>query len=257
MKRIFALTLVLLLSLAVLAACGNEVSKDDFETIKTPAVSSSETVTGGNGQDTSENNEDTQKASNGQDVSEQEQSQENNETAAQEEEPSVQETATPANGKSEWFTEVMGAKVLDKSTGSLEWKNSDGKTVNLSNAGGRLYLIDVWAQWCPPCRASTPTMVSLYNKYKDKGLVVLGINTDSQENLFKAQEFATDEGIPYPVLHDPMSSNVSGIYVGQGIPAFTLIENNGRVLFVNEGAITEGSEQANKLETIIRNTLGL
>lgn len=167
------------------------------------------------------------------------------------------ETSSEIQSDNEWFTQVISAKTLSQTQGTLEWVDKAGKTVNLSNGGGKIYLIDVWAQWCPPCRASTPTMIALYNKFKDKGLVVIGINADSQEDLFKAKEYALEEGIKYPLLHDPKSTKIAGIYVGRGIPAFTLIASDGTVLFTNEGAITEGSQQASKLEGIIIDKLGL
>jgi thiol-disulfide isomerase/thioredoxin len=161
------------------------------------------------------------------------------------------------SSNNEWFTQVVSAKVVSQSEGALEWKNKDGKTVNFATAGGKVYLIDVWAEWCPPCKASTPTMISMYNKYKDQGLVVIGINTDTIEKLEIAKEFATAEGITYPVLHDPQSQTVGGVYVGQGIPQFTLLDSTGKVYFTNTGAITEGSNEATQLESAIRKALGL
>lgn len=161
------------------------------------------------------------------------------------------------NKDKEWFTEVVSARVVSQSEGALEWKNANGETVNFSNGGGKLYLIDVWAQWCPPCKASTSTMIAMYNKYKDNGLVVLGINVDEPNNLTLAKEFASSEGIHYPVLHDPQSSKIAGIYVGQGIPQFTLLDSTGKVYFTNTGAIIEGSGEATQLESTIRRALGL
>ncbi|NTU61375.1 MAG: TlpA family protein disulfide reductase, partial [Caldiserica bacterium] len=129
-----------------------------------------------------------------------------NQDASQSEQPLV------GRSDNEWFTEVVSAKVVSQSEGSMEWINKNGETVSFSNGGGKLYLVDVWAQWCPPCRASTPTMIAMYNKYKDSGLVVLGDNVDDSINLEVAKEFAIEEGIAYPVLHDPKSSKIAGIY---------------------------------------------
>lgn len=173
-------------------------------------------------------------------------------------EPTEPSQPVTENIDKEWFTEVVSARVVSQSEGALEWKNANGKTVNFSNGGGKLYLIDVWAQWCPPCKASTSTMIAMYNKYKDNGLVVLGINVDESGNLTLAKEFASSEGIHYPVLHDdPKSSKINGIYVGQGIPQFTLLDSTGKVYFTNTGAIIEGSSEATQLESAIRKALGL
>jgi len=59
-------------------------------------------------------------------------------------------------------------------------KDKDEKELSLSAMKGKYVLLDFWATWCVPCRASMPQMINLYNKYKDKNLVMIGIGDDDR-----------------------------------------------------------------------------
>jgi thiol-disulfide isomerase/thioredoxin len=57
---------------------------------------------------------------------------------------------------------------------------------------GKVYLVEFWATWCPPCRESIPHLNALHNKFKDKGLVIIGVNAG--ESAAKARLFVKQEG---------------------------------------------------------------
>jgi thiol-disulfide isomerase/thioredoxin len=77
-------------------------------------------------------------------------------------------------------------------------KDGDGGDVSLTRFAGRPLLINLWATWCAPCRLETPQLVDLYAKYKDRGLVVLGISIDDTAEQIRA--FAKEFGVTYPML---------------------------------------------------------
>ena len=64
-------------------------------------------------------------------------------------------------------------------------KNTEGKTVDLKEYRGQYTLLDFWASWCGPCRQESPTLVRLYNTYKEKGFTILSVSIDTSEDKWK------------------------------------------------------------------------
>jgi len=61
----------------------------------------------------------------------------------------------------------------------------NGRTVSVPNFGGKLLVLNFWATWCPPCVEETPSLSQLAAQYGDKGVVVLGISVDRDENAYR------------------------------------------------------------------------
>ena len=107
-----------------------------------------------------------------------------------------------------------------------------GKTVTLEQYRGSVVVLDFWATWCPPCRASIPELVKLQDKYKDDGLVVLGISTDDQRKVNNAylRSFCDKFKINYRVLR--YDYKVIEAYFGNQAPALPtmyVIDREGHV----------------------------
>ena len=112
-------------------------------------------------------------------------------------------------------------------------KDIDGNDVTLSSLRGRYVLLDFWASWCVPCREGIPELKTLYAKYHDKGLEILGVTNDSNEADWK--EAVAQDGTPwihvkdeFPVKGRP--ARVVSEYAVHSIPAFFLIDKEGVIL---------------------------
>ena len=104
-------------------------------------------------------------------------------------------------------------------------KDVNGNTVRLSDYKGKVVLIELWATWCGPCRALTPVLNKIYEKYKDKGFVVLALTPEENTNTVKS--YIKENNVTYPVLITDMKTTRR--YGVISIPASFLISRDGRV----------------------------
>ena len=105
----------------------------------------------------------------------------------------------------------------------------EGKTTRLSDyvGKGKYVLVDFWASWCSPCRAEIPNLIKVYEQYKEKGLVVLGVAiNDKPENTLKAIE---KDKITYPQILN--SQNIAAeTYDISSIPTVFLFGPDGKII---------------------------
>lgn len=112
---------------------------------------------------------------------------------------------------------------------------------------GKYTLVDFWASWCGPCRRETPNVVAVYEKYRDKGLVVIGVPVnDLQDATEKAMK---DLGIYYPQVLDP-SLRLAEQFNVVGIPYILLFDPDGNIVATDlrEAEIEAAVKKAMKIK---------
>ena len=97
---------------------------------------------------------------------------------------------------------------------------------------GKVVLVDFWASWCGPCKASFPALDTLYQELHDRGFEVIAINVD--ERAADAHAFLSDRPHSMAVVLDPKGTAPTA-YGVTGMPTSFLIGRDGRVRFVHIG----------------------
>jgi len=118
----------------------------------------------------------------------------------------------------------------------------DGKEMRLSDLRGRPVVINFWATWCRPCRKEIPQFVAAYNSYRDRGLMILGVNL--QEGKGIVRPFADDFGMNFPILID-RDGEVGDSYRVLGLPTTYFVDRTGAVRSVFTGPFLEAQQGTN------------
>ena len=130
------------------------------------------------------------------------------------------------------FTPPSEPELVGKAAPEFTLKDVDGREITLASLRGKAVLLDFWATWCAPCREATPHIQSLHDQYKDKSLVVLGIDTN--EPAETARKYFTDEKYTFANLLGSGSEVIKN-YGANGIPLVILIDKAGVVRYAHRG----------------------
>jgi thiol-disulfide isomerase/thioredoxin len=132
--------------------------------------------------------------------------------------------------------------------------NREGNVLNLSDLKGQVVLVDFWAAWCRPCRAANPTLVAIYNQYKDRGFTVMSVSFDGlpqqqspQNDWLQAIE---QDGLIWDYHVSDLrgwSSAAGQAYGIQSIPFTVLVDREGNIIDKNINLNTLPSQ----LETLL------
>ena len=101
---------------------------------------------------------------------------------------------------------------------------------------GKVVILDLWATWCPPCSKEIPGFINLYNKYKDKGLEIIGVSFD-ENGLEVVPPFMKKFGINYPIYLD--GGDIAPAYDLQAYPTTIIYGKDGKVANKHVGFLSE------------------
>lgn len=112
----------------------------------------------------------------------------------------------------------------------------DESELRLSDLRGEAVVLNFWATWCAPCRTEIPQFVDAYSRFRDQGLVVVGVNM--QEGKGIVRPYAEDFGMDFPIVID-VDGEVGDAYRLLGLPVTYFIDREGVVRSVFTGPFEE------------------
>jgi peroxiredoxin len=138
------------------------------------------------------------------------------------------------------FLERGGVSAADRvlkdrqSAPDFALKDATGATVRISNYRKKVVLVNFWATWCHGCQMEIPWFMELQNKYKDKGLMVIGVSMDD-DGFKSVAPFCTMKGMKYPVVIG--SAELAKRYGVESMPETVLVDGSGKIAAMHTGVV--------------------
>lgn len=103
----------------------------------------------------------------------------------------------------------------------------EGVTRSLADYEGQVVLVNLWATWCPPCKAEMPTLQAFHDKYADSGFTVIAINDG--DPAADVVQFARDYQLTFPVWLDPTYIATEEAFKTMNLPSSFVIDRSGTI----------------------------
>ena len=123
----------------------------------------------------------------------------------------------------------------------------EGQTLKLADLRGQVVVVNFWASWCIPCEQEAAELENTWRRYKDKGVVFIGVDYVDTETAAKA--FMQRFDITYPNGPD-LGTRISQAYRIKGVPETYVVDKTGRLAFVKIGPFQAG-EMAGVIEPLL------
>jgi len=117
----------------------------------------------------------------------------------------------------------------------LDLRDDHGNAVSLAQYRGKVVVMNLWASWCPPCRAELPDLQTVAQEYAKDGVVIVGVNQG--ESPQRAAAFAQSLDIHFPIWIDD-AQRYGRVYAALGLPTTVVIDRLGVVARGFDGPLT-------------------
>lgn len=125
--------------------------------------------------------------------------------------------------------DAMGSTTIGAKAPNFSAPSPSGEELALHDVLGKVTIVDFWAAWCRPCRAENPNLVRLYDKYKDKGLSIMGVSLDRSADDWKRA--IEKDGLTWNhVSNTSYFDEIAKLYNVDAIPATFILDENGVIV---------------------------
>ena len=114
-----------------------------------------------------------------------------------------------------------------------------GQQASLSDLQGNVVLLNLWASWCGPCKEEAPVLEAVWDRYREKGVIVLGV--DIQDLTEDALAFIKEYRLTYPSLRDGSDDSKTSLEA-TGVPETYLIDRTGRIALHIAGPVSSTAQ---------------
>jgi thiol-disulfide isomerase/thioredoxin len=124
----------------------------------------------------------------------------------------------------------------DSGGAAVQLTDLDGNPIRLADLRGKAVWINFWASWCPPCQYETPTLRAMDERYRDRGLAIIGINV--QQTVDVGRDYADRYGLRYTIGAD-VTGGIFHAYRVFALPTQFFIDGDGRLRAIVNGPLDD------------------
>lgn len=133
----------------------------------------------------------------------------------------------------------------------FELKTPTGESVKLSDLRGQAVLVNLWATWCPPCRAEMQSIEKVFQEYKEQGFTVLAVNMTYQDDPLSVMPFVNEQKLTFPILLDE-TGTIGQAYQLRSLPSSYFIRRDGIINEVVIGGPMSEALLRTRIEDILK-----
>ena len=128
--------------------------------------------------------------------------------------------------------------------------DAQGAAIRLSDYKGKVVLLDFWATWCHGCKTEIPWYMEFQNKYKDKGLAVIGVSMDD-DGWKSVKPFVEEQKMNYAVVIG--NEALAKLYAVDALPVTLLIDRNGKIAVSHAGMVEKDAFEK-EIQALLQDT---
>ena len=127
---------------------------------------------------------------------------------------------------------------VDFAAPEFDFLSLTGKPVSSSDFAGSVVLVNLWATWCPPCRAEMPALQAFYEKHRNEGFLLVGLNQEEPPSV--VEPFVSELGLTFPIWLDK-DGRAQREFNTISLPSSYVIDRAGRVRLMWIGGISKSN----------------